>query len=383
MNKSSPIRILQVIHRMRPGGVQSVVMNHYRNLDRNKIQFDFAVRSQRVDHYDEEIKSLGGRIFHLPWQSANPASFFNYPKALGKVLDEYGPFAGIHSHVNEYSGLVLPIAKRQGIPVRISHSHNSEITGYHQLLLVLWKLIMRQLILGNATDLLACNQLAADFLYGSKVMEDARLKIIHNAIDIAKFHDPMDDRIALRKALGFPLNGLLFGHIGRFDYQKNHQFLVKIFAAYLKKDPWANLLLIGEGDLMPETKSQVKSLGIDDRIHFLGIRKDVPEILKTLDLFLLPSRYEGLPVVLVEAQAAGVPSLVSKSISSEVDLNLGLIHYQYLNSDMERWMEDIAKCLSTPAVPWDQREVALKSEGYDVISAIDELMLLYNAAHEQ
>ena len=382
MNKSSPIRILQVIHRMRPGGIQSVVMNSYRNIDRDKIQFDFAVRSQEVDLYDEEIKSLGGRIFHLPWQSANPASFFNYPQALGKVLKEYGPFAGVHSHVNVYSGLVLPIAKRQGIPVRIAHSHNSEITGYHQLLLVLWKLIMRPLILGNATDLVACNKLAAEFLYGSKAMDDARLKIIHNAIEIPKFKDPVDDRIALRKALNFPLKGLLFGHIGRFDYQKNHQFLVKIFTAYLKQDPQANLLLIGEGELMPETKNLVKSLGINDRIHFLGIRKDVPEILKTLDLFLLPSRYEGLPVVLVEAQAAGVPSLVSRSISPEVDLNLGLIHYQYLNSDLEQWVEGITKCLSIPAVPWKQREGALKSEGYDVISEIDELMLLYNAAHE-
>jgi len=380
MSDKSPIRILHVIHRMRPGGIQAVVMGVYRNIDRDQVQFDFAVRSDQEEHYDQEIKSLGGRIFRLPWRSKHPLSPIIYQRSLRKILQKFGPFAGIHSHVGFYSGFVLPVAKKQGVPLRIAHSHSSSFEDFNSAVLMVWEKYMRLNILFSSTHLLACNEISAEWLYGPRWQSDERTKIIHNAIDLLPFE--IEDQDSLRQRYKLPLKGPLLGHVGRFNNPKNHSFLIEIMAAVLQKIPEAHLLLIGEGELMPMIKQLVLEKRIQDQVHFLGVRRDVPSLLKNMDLFVLPSLYEGLPVVMVEAQAAGIPCLVSDVVSSEADLNLGLVKYESLESEPVQWVKSIEMMLTTPSIPWAERKSALEREGHDIHSMTAKLFKIYTEQNE-
>jgi len=341
------------------------------------------VRSTQEEHHDQEIESLGGRIFHLPWKKANPISPFIYKKALGKVLRERGPFAAVHSHVGFYSGFVLPTAKKQNIPIRIAHSHNTSSTDRYSIVLGGWEKLMRNSIMGSATHLLACNELSAEWLFGHQWQDDGRVKIVHNAINLADYETLPTDRYIVRERLKFPQKGPLLGHIGRYDAQKNHRFLIEITASLLQQIPEAHLLLIGEGNLLPEIKAFVQEKRIQNNVHFLGVRSDIPYILRSLDLFILPSLYEGLPVVLIEAQAAGTPCLVSDVVSTEADINVGLIEYENLNAGLNQWVKTIKKVLATPEVPWTKRKQALQRERHDIQSITSELKKLYAGKHER
>lgn len=378
MSSQKPIRILQVVHRMRLGGIQALVMGVYRNIDRSQMQFDFAVRSQQEEYYDREIQSLGGRIFRLPWRSKNPFSPWVYRRELNKVLKEEGAFAAVHSHVNYYSGLVIPVAQRAGVPVRIAHSHSTAFDRYNPLIVLIWETLMRKAILRSATHLLACNTCAAEWLYGQDWERDQRVSIVHNAIDIRPFENPPEDRHIIRKRLGIPAKGTLLGHVGRFDTHKNHFFLIKIMKEFLNLQPDAQLLLIGEGELYSAVQAEVSTLGLGDKVHFLGVRNDVPDLLQAMDLFLLPSLFEGLPLVLVEAQAAGLPCLVSDTVPYEADLDLGLIKYESLKRSPRVWARRIQQVLSTSPVAWELRKAALLREGHDISCLVSRLVNIYS-----
>lgn len=377
MTSNPPKRVLQVIHRMRPGGVQALVMGAYRHLDRAQVQFDFAVRSRGEEHHHPEIRDLGGRIFRLPWRKENPISPLLYRRALGRVLDEEGPFTAVHSHVGFYNGYVLPTAKKHRIPVRIAHSHNTISTDRYPLILDVWERWMRVRILRDATHLVACNRESAEWLYGSPGQNDPRVEVIHNAIDLSDFEVLSASPAQIRRDLGFPQEGPLLGHIGRFDPQKNHSFLIDIFAAWLERVPEAHLLLLGEGALRPEIQDLVEARGIAANVHFLGVRTDVPRVLAALDLFLLPSLYEGLPLVLIEAQAAGTPCLVSACISRESDAGLGLIHYERLDEDLDTWVDAIQRALAGPRLSWENCKKGLQRMEFDIQSAARRFLALY------
>lgn len=383
MKKEKPIRVLQVIHRMRPGGAQALVMNAYRKADRSQVQFDFAVRSTQEEYHDQEIKSLGGRIFHLPWKKANPISPILYKKALAQILCEHGPFSVVHSHIGFYSGFVLPTAKKQNIPIRIAHSHNTTSTERYSAVLGAWEKLMRRQILSSATNLLACNKTAAGWLFGSQWQKDRRTEIIHNAVKLSDYEMLSQKKNTFRKELGFPLEAPLLGHIGRFDTQKNHSFLIEIMATLVQQTPEAHLLLIGEGELFHQTKSLVQERGLQDNVHFLGIRGDIPSILRSLDLFLLPSLYEGLAIVLIEAQAAGTPCLISDNLPKEVDINIGLIEYESLKADTNQWAKKINKIIATPTnIPWVKRKEALQKGKYTIASVLETFIKLYTRNNE-
>lgn len=379
MVEEVPKRVLHVVHRMRPGGTQAVIMNVYRNMDHSDIQFDFAVRSTQEEHYDNEIKSLGGEIFHLPWWSWNPLSLISYRRAFDRLLKSHGPFLAVHSHVSFYSGLVLPIAKDHGVPVRIAHSHNTSSRGYNKVIQYIWENVMRRQILNHATHLIACNELASERLFGSVSENNQRIDIIHNAIDLSRFAPGGDHQgsDSIRDEFSIPESATLLGHIGRFDPQKNHAFLIKIMSAMVSRHPDSHLLLIGEGDLIDEIAALVEEKDLQGQVHFLGVRQDIPKILKSLDVFLLPSLYEGLPIVLIEAQAAGVPCVVSDVISRETDVDLGLIEYQSLTTRPTLWAEIVHKASNKSQIPWKKRERALKKGGFDVQSMKRKFLNIY------
>lgn len=373
---TGPKRVLHVIQRMRPGGVQTAVMNLYRNIDRTKVQFDFAVRAQQQEYYDEEIKALGGRIFQLPWNQGNPLSVPTYKKALKNLIAEKGPFTAIHSHAGLYSGHILPVAAQTNIPLRLAHSH-SALSDKSSILRNIWAYFMRRNIRKYATHMLACSNLASEWLYGIALHADKRISKFPNALDLTSYSNLTNNPLQLRKKINLPLDGPLIGHVGRFDAVKNHAYLLKVFINIRKIYPNAHLVLVGEGNLKNTIIELVEKYGLAEAVIFLGVRNDIPQILGALDILLLPSLHEGFGIVLVEAQAAGTPCLASDHISPEIDLGLNLVSFVPLSKNVTLWVNESKKMLTKTRIPWENRKTALESSGYDIQHTTKLLQNLY------
>lgn len=372
---NQPIRVLHIFGRMNRGGAETFIMHVYRHIDRNRIQFDFAVHSEEPGHYDEEIRSLGGRIFVLP--RPHPVRLFAYRQALKRVLCESGPFIAVHSHVHFFSGIPLAIAASLGIPVRIAHSHTTYDGKRSLFVRWLYRWYMRWLIFRYATHMIGNSRRASEALYGLGCWQDQRVRVIHNGIDLTPFMLLSEDRRAPRRKFGFPEDAHLIGHVGRFDVPKNHRFLIEIFEALLTRLPTARLVLVGDGPLRPEIERLVAAKGISEQVVFMGVRADVPEIMGCLDVFLFPSRWEGLPVVLIEAQAAGVPCVVSDVITQEANVGLGLLYAVSLAETASVWVDQVLKALSTERPRWAVRLEALQRHGYDVQETVASLARIY------
>lgn len=293
------------------GGVESVIMNYYRHLDHSKVQFDFICDEDSTRIPYDEIKKLGGRVFLVPKYQNLP----KYLKALEKLFKE-NQYRIVHSNINTLSVFPLYAAKKAGVPIRISHSHSTSNPKEWKRNLI--KNILRPFSKRYATDYFACSELAGRYLFGNKAFDQGEVKIIHNAIDVEKFKFDEVARKKLRKEFEIKDSTIVIGHVGRFVQQKNHTFLVDVFKEFHGKNPDSKLLLVGSGPLEDEIKKKVDRLGLKDSVLFLGQRDDINKLYSVMDIFCLPSLYEGLPVVGVEAQAAGLPTIFSNRISEEV-----------------------------------------------------------------
>lgn len=330
-----PIRIAHIIGKWLGGGVEAVVMNYYRHIDRSKIQFDFYCDSDSTNIPYEEIESLGGRIFLIPpYQKV-----FKYQKELSKLLNENN-YKIIHSHINTLSVFPLRVAKKVGIPIRIAHSHSTSNKKEWKKTLV--KNIFRPFSKVYATDYFACSELAGRWLFGDKVFEQGKVKVVNNAINLDKFKYDEKMRIDKRRELGIKDSNLVIGHVGRFVEQKNHKFLIEIFSEIHKKEKNSLLLLAGQGPLVVEIKEKVNKLGLNDSVKFLGQRSDITELYQVFDVFLLPSLYEGLPVVGVEAQATGNLCYLSNDMTKETKV-LDSTVFMSLSDNAEEWANAILK----------------------------------------
>ena len=325
-----PIRILHVVTYMGRGGLESMLMNYYRNIDRSKVQFDFLVHRDFEADYDKEILSLGGRIFHVsrlvPWSGS-------YRTELKKFFHEHPEYKIIHVHQDCLSSVALQCAKECGVPVRCAHAHSSSAVKNLKYPI---KLFYRRKIAKYATDLFACNQSSGDWMFCG-----APFQIVKNAIDLEQYRFNTETARSVRESLGLG-DKFVVGHVGRFRTEKNHEFLVRVFAALLKKQPNAALLLVGDGDLEDTVKTQVQELGIQDHVQFLGARSDVPQLMQAMDAFVFPSLYEGLPVTMVEAQAAGLPCVISDRVPDECIMT-NLVTQLSLDASHESWAEEIMK----------------------------------------
>jgi len=369
-------KVLHVVGRMHPGGIESLLMNVYRHIDRRRYEFHFAVQSPEPAFYDAEIRELGGRLFVQPPPSQGLAAF---RRAFEENVRRNGPYDAIHSHVFGFSGYVLKLAKGLGIPVRIGHSHNTNDSKSTSLQRRVYRMYMRMLMRRNATRMLGCSRDACESLFGQRCWQDGRVDVFPNAIPLSPFAGLPIDRTLLRSRFGAEPDDFLLGHIGRFSPQKNHVLLLDAFAQLVRIRPNARLLLVGDGPLRSEMERKAKSLGLAERVRFLGLRSDIPELLGTLDLFVLPSLYEGLGIVLIEAQAAGVPCLVSSRVPKEADLSLGLLQRLEADESPERWAEgmDNMADLQDEVPNWFEREFALGQRGYDIRAATAELERMY------
>ena len=357
-----PIRVLQVVTHMERGGLESMLMNYYRHVNREKVQFDFLVHRQEWAAFDDEIESLGGRIYRLPrlvpWGKS-------YLSALNHFFDEHPEYKIIHVHQDCLSSVILKVAAQHNIPVRVAHSHSISQDKNLKYPIKLW---YKRFIPKYATDLFACGKDAGDWMFGG-----APYQVINNAIDVAAYtYDPAK-RQKVRRQLGLE-NEFTVGHVGRFNQPKNHPFLLAIFAELLKKEPNAVLLLVGGGEDMAKIRSKARALGVAEHVRFLGVRSDVADLMQAMDVFVFPSLYEGLPVTMVEAQAAGLPCLISDKVPSECILTDGLVDVLPLSESPEAWAERI---LEKRDFPRTDRRAEIANHGFDITTEAVKLQEFY------
>ena len=361
----APVRVLQVVTHMERGGLESMIMNYYRHIDREKVQFDFLVHRQERAAFDDEIESLGGRIYRLPrlvpWSK-------NYLSALNCFFDEHPEYNVVHVHQDCLSSVILKVAAQHNVPVRIAHSHNANQDKNLKYPIKLW---YRRSIPQYATNLFACGKNAGGWMFSG-----APYQIINNAA-AAYTYDP-EKRIEMRQKLDLR-DELIIGHVGRFNPQKNHPFLLDIFTALLKKEPNAVLLLVGGGEDMPKIQAEAQVLGIAKHVRFLGVRGDVADLMQAMDVFVFPSLYEGLPVTMVEAQTAGLPCLISDKVPPECIITEGLVDTLPLSAGAETWSEKLLEKRDTPRT---DRRAEIAAHGFDITAEAVKLQEFYLEAAE-
>ncbi|PYZ96947.1 glycosyl transferase family 1 [Alteribacter lacisalsi] len=351
----NPVRVLHVVVNMNRGGAETLLMNLYRNMDRKKVQFDFLTCKDGV--FDREIEQMGGRIHRILY--ITEAGHFGFQKALHTFFAAHREYKIVHSHLDKMSGIVLKAAKESGVKIRIAHSHNTSSEGSVPVKMYKWyagKQIGR-----SATHFLACSDLAGRWLFEKS---GRKYRILKNGIMCKDFAYSSVKKEQVREELNLAAEDFVIGHVGRFNHQKNHTYLIDLFGDIKKTVPQAKLILAGDGELRARIEKKVTEKKLTDDVLFLGVRNDVQRLVQAMDVYLFPSLHEGLPVTLVEAQGAGLPCLVSDVITHEVDMGAGLVRFLPLH-DHTRWIAAVKKLAEKPP----QRMVsnqALAASGYDI-----------------
>lgn len=346
------IRVLHVVTYMGRGGLETMLMNYYRNIDRTNVQFDFLVHRDFEADYDKEILALGGKIYHMsrlvPWSRS-------YKRNLTQFLLKHSEYKIVHVHQDCLSSVVLKCAEKAGIPVRIAHSHNANQDKNIKYPI---KLFYKRLIPQYATDLFACGEDAGNWMFSG-----ASFTILNNAIPADEYRYNSGTRKRMRSELGIT-DSFVVGLVARFSEQKNHEFLLEVFEELYRKNKDSVLLLVGDGDLKDKIQHKAEQKGISDHVLFLGVRSDVPDLLQAVDVFVMPSNYEGLTLSAIEAQAAGLPCVISNYIPIEVK-KTNLVHQLHLNRTPEDWADYILRFqYHIRSDTYDQ----IKEAGYDVES---------------
>ena len=349
------IRVLQVLGDLDHGGIQSMIMNLYRSMDKTQIQFDFIVHAEKHPVYYDEIIGLGGKIYKFPQFKGYNLS--KIKKTWRKFFQEHPEYKILHSHVRSYASLYIPIAKKNGLKT-IVHSHN---TSNGRGVGACVKKIMQYPLRHQADYLFACSKLAGDWLFGKRAVKRDNFKILRNAIEVEKYRFRQETRDRYRKELGLE-DSAVYIHVGRLHPSKNHSFLLDIFREIHWRNHNSNLVLVGDGDLRREIESKIKELNLADHVLVLGNRDDVSELLQASDCFLLPSKWEGLGIVAVEAQAASLKCICSENVPAEVNVS-DLCEFIPLRNKNE-WIRH-AMDLEYDRDGYDRSQSVIKS-GYDL-----------------
>lgn len=331
MENNRLIRVAQIIGKG-DGGVASIIMSLYRAIDKTKVQFDFFVESESKIINREEIESMGGKVIIIPSYS----HVFKYMKTLKKLFVQ-GKYDIVHSNMSTLSVFSLRAAEKAGIKVRICHSHST--SNRKEWKKNIMKNMLRPFSKKYATNYFACGELAGRYLFGNKTYDKGLVTIINNAIDLDKFKFNEEFRKEIRSKLNISDDTFVMGHIGRFMPQKNHKFLIEIFNEFQKKNNNSKLLLIGAGELLDDCKKQVKNLQIEDKVIFYGTTNEAYKFYNAMDCFVLPSLYEGLPIVGVEAQANGLPCFFANTISKEARIKTNCVFLDL--NDSKKWSHSI------------------------------------------
>lgn len=343
---AEPIRILHVLGGVGLGGAESRIMDIYRHIDRDKIQFDFLIHQTKKGYYEEEIEAMGGRIYRVPRFTLY--NIFSYRKAL---RDFFNAIQGVdnanrrfasssrrlevvHGHMTSTAAIYLPIAQKSGVPVTIAHARSAGVDKGPKGVVTR---LMRRPLRNRCDYMFACSMLAAEAVFGRKNARCGNVIIVPNAIDVKRFCYQEEIRRRMRRELSLE-DKFVIGHVGRFHYAKNHEYLLAVFQNIAAQKENAMLLLLGEGERMAEMKERAAALGIADKVIFAGNRKEVWNYYQAMDFFVFPSRFEGLPGTVVEAQSAGLRCLISDTIAGEVKMT-ELVTAQSIEERPEKWAE--------------------------------------------
>ena len=355
------IRILQCVNDMHRAGLETMLMNYYRGIDRNEIQFDFLTHRPNRSDYDDEIESLGGKVYYAP--RLYPQNYLAYFKYMKEFYVAHPEYKIVHSHIDSMSYLPLLAAKKAGIPVRIAHSHNTSIDRDFKYIL---KQYFRFKLTGVATHFCTCGKAAGEFLFRGK-----DCTFIPNAIEPDRFMFDNKTRLDVRSKFDWE-NNFVIGHVGRLSYQKNHKYLIDIFREIVKGEPSAILVLVGVGEKENEIRQQVETYNISEKVRFLGNRSDVNELYQAMDVFVMPSHFEGVPVVGIEAQFSGIPCLFSDKVPKEVKFNDNVI-FLPLENDVKKWVDCIIGFKNS------DRMNDIKNSIYDIYDAKNILEQYYHS----
>lgn len=364
-----PVRVLQEDVIMGAGGIEAFLMNVYRHIDREQLQFDFMVHREEEGCYEEEILNLGGTIYRTP--KFNPFNMKAYRNGIKDVIKSHPEYKVIHCHT-ELNLWPLRYAHQLGVPVRIAHRHNAKTKMNLKHFFFIYE---RMFIKRHCTEMFMCSTPAGEWAYGKKAVESGQVKLIKNGIETERFRFDENVRAEVRRELGIG-GKIAVGHVGRFDVPKNHTFLIDIFEQIHRKNPNTVLIMAGEqqGPIMDNMKQKVASLGLSDCVRFLGMRRDVNRIYQGLDLFIFPSLWEGLPLTGIEAQTSGLPVLMSDAIASEtvVTPNVDMLP---LSLGAEQWADKALKKLEG----FNRRDCSkiVTDAGFDIRSTAEFLQDFY------
>ena len=352
---TKPIRILHVFGSLNRGGAESRTMDIYRAIDRNKVQFDFVVHEDKQGFFEPEIKKLGGYIYHSMPRFRIINIFKCKRKWTHLLSSSKHEYACIHIHTTNMALPALIAAKKMGIKCRICHARNASESGFIRRLIAFF---LQKPLRNLSTHRFAVSDLAGRFTFS----EDYEVK--KNAINAGQFMYDDNKRNSIRQKLSIN-NEFVIGNIARFHEQKNHMFLIDVFAEVLKQIPHARLLLVGEGDLRQGIERKISLIGLSNKVVLLGERSDIPDLLQAFDLFLMPSLYEGLPGASTEAQAAGLSCFLSVAITPEAQIIKDLVTYIPINKGIKPWVDEIIKFAKNP--PKRKSSTGeMKSSGYDI-----------------
>lgn len=372
MEKTPPVRILHVFGNTNLGGAESRTMDLYRHMDRERVQFDFLVHTGQEGHFDKEIQELGGHIYRVP--RFRIYNYFSYVKAMKDFFGKHSDFRAVQGHITSTASIYLPIAKSAGIPITIAHARSA---GVDKGVKGTATRILRRKLPRRTDYMFTCSRLAGISVFGSKAVEDGKTVFMPNAIDAKRFDYDPEMRNKVRKELGLS-DKYVIGHVGRFHYAKNHEYLIHIFAALCQRGnkPYV-LLLLGEGEKMEETRRLARKLQVEDKVYFAGNKSDVYNYYQAMDYFVYPSRYEGLPGTVLEAQTSGLRCLISDSICEEVVVTK-LVHTMGIGQEPEHWADYIEKTQDYARIS-HFREVC--EAGFDVEAQAEKMMKFYETGN--
>lgn len=366
---SEPIRILHVIGIMNRGGAETMIMNLYRHMDRTKVQFDFVENSAEPAAFDDEIQSLGGKIYRCPHY--NGKNHFTYVKWWNRFFrDHRGEYPIVHGHLGSTAAIYLAVAKKYGA-YTIAHSHSSGTD--HSLKALLYG-IMSYPTRHIAAYFFACSEAAGIDRFGKKTTLGDNYSVLKNAIDITQFSYAPPIRRRVRNEMGYRADEIVIGHVGRYTSEKNQLFLLDILDRLNARSTLIRLLMIGDGPMHGQIVQAAKQRGLKQYITFTGIRSDVAELMQAMDVFVFPSLYEGLPVTMVEAQAAGLPCIISDKVPEECIITEGLVDVMPLSASADAWAEKVLEKRQCPRTDHSE-EVA--AHGFDIKAEALKLQEFY------
>lgn len=363
-----PIRVLHILHSMNRGGAENAIMNYYRHVNRDKVQFDFLLTEPHKCQFEEEIVYLGGKIYRVPLLTIkNP---FPYMRAVRNFFQHHPEYQIVHSHTSSKSFFPLYIAKSVGIPIRICHSHNTQSeSGFRGLIRDFFKGPLKKV----STNYFACGEEAAIWLYGQHAIDSKAVTIIPNVIECDKYDYNENIRHQIRSSLSISSLDIILGSVARFSYQKNHLFLIDLFREFHKLQGNSKLLLIGDGELHDSIVEKVHDYHLDDSVIMTGVVSNVNDFEQAMDFFIMPSFFEGLPLSLIEAQISGLKCFVSDEIPKEAD-KTGLVTFLPLKKGPELW----AKCIKNSLGYIRESKIQdIRRSGYDAVEAASKLEFLY------